>query len=222
MDARLNALADWPTEGASLAEVIGRIAGPELLAECRAARAAVPPYSWAFEKDRLWPVWWLDKSGEYQSRKMAEDLVTLAKEAMRACLAPVINAWNAGEIRATGKRRDVLASDVDIPAPADLWVMSGVDLERSSIDDPVGGKIFDLRFHVEEAQSAVSSKASQWIESNVMDLRRSPPGGVPPKSRAGMARLLRARMEKEYRQGKVKLLELGTIINYLRDHDLWP
>src|ERR1700730_18040544 len=110
--------ADWPVEGTSLVDTIGRIASPELLAECQAARAAIPPYSWAFDgSGQEWPVWWLDKSGEYQSRETAKDLVALAKEATRACLTPVIEAWDAGEVRAWGKRRDVLASAVEIPAP---------------------------------------------------------------------------------------------------------
>lgn len=212
----------WPPEGASLIETIERIAGPELLAGYQAARAAAPPYSWASEPwPAVFPKWWLDGSGEYQSGEAAQEIAKRVKETMRACLAPVIAAWDAGEIRATGKRRDVLADAVGIPAPTHHWTVSGVDLDRSIIDDPAGGKIFDLRFHTTVAQ-AVSSKASQWIESVVIDLKRSPPGGVPPKSRAAMARLLRARMEKESRQDKVKLLKLGTIINYLRDHDLWP
>jgi hypothetical protein len=212
---------DWPREGASLVEAIERFAGPELLAECRAARSATP--YWAFERDRVFPVWWTDKSGKSQSAEAAVILATRARELTRACLTPVIEAWDTGRVRVIGRRRDMLAAAVEIPAPVNLWTVSVVDLERSIIDDPGGGKIFDLRFVVVEAQPVGRAKASfRWLESAVENLKRSP--DTPPKMKqADVARLLHSRMAKAVRRGDVKnALGEDTIANYLRDYGLWP
>jgi hypothetical protein len=206
--------ADWPMEGASLVETIERIAGPELLAGYRAARAAAPPYSWASEPwPTVFPKWWLDGSGEYQSEDAAQEIAKRVKETMRACLAPVIAAWDAGEIRATGKRRDVLADAVGIPAPTHLWKVSGVDLERSVIDDPAGGKIHDLLFHVGEPRPPMA--ATTWLENAVTE--RLHAGGTPRKS-TDFARSLRKQMVADKNRGLVeKVFAMGTIRNYLRE-----
>jgi hypothetical protein len=212
MDAKADhRLAAWPTEGASLVEAIERISGPELLAECRTARAAIP--LWIFEKVRGWrPRGWLDESGKYQPREAGVMLATRAEESMHACLTPVIDAWNAGEIRATGKRRDVLTDAVKIPAPTNLWVLSGVDLEHSIIDDPAGGKIFDLRFHIGEPRPPMTTR--RWLESAVTERRRA--GNIPEKP-TDFARSLRRQMIADKNHGLVEsVLDVRTIVNYLR------
>jgi hypothetical protein len=221
MDAKANHrfnIVAWPTEGASLVEAIERISGPKLLTECRTARDAVPPHTGTDEKNPPLPIWWLDNSGDYKKRGTAGTFVKRAMELTRACLAPIIDAWDAGEIRATGKRSDVLAAAVEIPTPAHLFVVSVADLERSIIIDPSGGQIFDLRFHVGPPRPPMAPK--RWLEVAVTELKRA---GNAPEKPTDFARVLRTRMIADADRGKVKdVWAVRTIENRLRDYGLWP
>ena len=226
-DRRFNS-ANWPREGAPLAEAIERIAGPELLAKCRAARAAAPPFGCEFGQDLVWPVWPPDNNTGKHQWATAVTLVKRFKVIMRTCLTPVIDVWDAGEIQATGRWQDVLAAAIEIPAPANLWVVKFVDLERSIVNGPNGGLIFYLRFHVVETQprpamAPVMVEAQprpamvpvKWLESAVADLKRT--GNVPEKP-TEVARMLRTRMIADADQGVVKkVLKERTLVNYLKD-----
>jgi hypothetical protein len=198
----------WPTEGVSLVEAIGRIAGPDSLAECRAAQAATP--IWAFDKYGRGS--WTDNSGKRHSLWAKMDLHKRAIEVMRTNLVTVIDAWNAGEIRATG-RRGVLTDTVEIHAPADLWVVAVVDWERSIIEDPDDGKIFDLRFHVGAPRPPMAPL--RWLEGAVAEWKRV--GNIPEKP-TDFARLLLTQMIADHSRGKVKKVwALRTIVNNLRE-----
>jgi hypothetical protein len=139
------------------------------------------------------------------------------EKSAKVVLAPVIEAWNAGEIRATGKGYDVLAAAIEIPAPANLWNVRVMSLEHSIIVNPNGGPILDLRFHVVD-KSVKPSKATasvQWLDKAVKDLKLS---GELPKKPTDVARLLHRKMVVEVRRGfLIKVLGVDTIVNYLRE-----
>lgn len=70
--------------------------------------------------------------------------------AMRAC-GQLVDAWNAGDWIAEGRRRDPLAPHEEIAPPRVGWTLVVYDFERSTIGDPTAtrddpAKIYDLHF----------------------------------------------------------------------------
>jgi hypothetical protein len=212
MNHRLR-IINWPIKGAPFAEAIERFAVPELIAKFLKAQAAVPP----LEPGRTWPTW---TDSPWAPGEEVPAPVQRVRDATFACIVPVIDAWNAGVLRATGKRScNVYAAAVEIPAPANLWGIRLVDVEHSIINDPGGGAILDLRFYAVGETSPRT--APEWLEIAVEDLKDDPDN--LSKGKTAIARMLIPIMANDYEMGKVEyVMDERTIVKRLRDRKLWP
>ncbi len=206
-------IEDWPIEGAPLAEAIERFAVLELVAELRKAQAAVPP----LEPGRTWPTW---TDSPWLPGEEVPAPVQRVRDATFACVAPVIDAWNAGALRATGKRScNIYAAAVEIPAPANLWPIRLLDVEHSIINDPSGGAILDLRFYAAWDRRPLPSK--RWLRIVVEDLKNNPDN--LKKRITEIARMVLPIMLSDYENGKVDhMWNERTIVKRIRELGLWP
>jgi hypothetical protein len=204
----------WPIDGAPLAETLERFAVPELIAEFRKAQAAMPP----LEPGRTWPTW---VNSPWLPGEEVPVPVQRVRDATYACVTPVIDAWNAGALRATGKRNcDAYAAATEIPAPANLWAIRLIDVEHSIINDPSGGAILDLRFFVVGEITPLTVR--EWLTIAVDDLMNDPNNHL--KGVTAIGKILYPKMIADHERGKVERVsaDVRTIVKRLRDYKLWP
>jgi hypothetical protein len=127
-------IAPLPREGLSLKATITYFVGPDLLAAYFAARDACRGFPLQIAGSR-------SLTADEQRQSAQRD------ELWQACITPPLEAWNSNKLDAAGSRGDQLAKPELIPPPArTAWNFRVLDLDRSIIRDPKGGKIFGFRF----------------------------------------------------------------------------
>jgi hypothetical protein len=221
----------FPPEGLPVLPTIEKLAGPKIWAEYVKAqheyRVAAEP-----EPGNL------VRPDEVEAARRFERF----KDLWLGCYKRFLAAWNTGELVASGRRGDPLAPSTLIPSPGTSWPFKIADLERSIIDDPgrAGAKIFDLRFCLRPAAPAGSAVPAtgeatvegssspakramspvEWLAYKVKEVKCTP---NHPTQSTDIARLLAPKMVAAVKAGECsKVLAVGTIVNYLRDHKLWP
>jgi hypothetical protein len=114
--------------------------------------------------------------------------------AQAAFLAPLLSAWDSGQLVAKGRREDPLAAPVEIPPPVTGWRFRIVDLDRSIIS---------------------CQSARRYLREKIFDLRFWPKD-PPPSPAAAQAEL------SDYRITGVTKITPQTIVGVIVDRVLYP
>ena len=191
-------LQHWPAKRRTLGEILKSLVGSEhwaALVEHSRHYPGVPLGLKASAELHFDPRWWA---------------------AMQAC-SPLLDAWNAGDLTAYGRRRDPLLPPVEIAPPAIGWTLLVRDFPQSTIADPASTRenptcIYDLQF----ARREEDSDAVAWIKAEARRMKADRLF-VDIHSKAAFARVLEKRSNKSPWP-----LKRRYIAKMVEDWKLWP